>query len=54
MEKDKMGWFGPYVSVAERKRKAAKEVQKLKKKNQVCQPVIIEGRTIANTFWGKA
>jgi uncharacterized Zn finger protein len=52
-----MGWysgFAPYVSVAERKRKAAKEVEKLKKKRQGCQPIIIEGRTIANTFWGKA
>lgn len=51
-----MGWyeFAPYVPVAERKRKAAKEVAKLKKKGEVCHPIVIEGRTIANTFWGKA
>ena len=52
-----MGWnggFAPYVSVAERKRKAVKEVEKLKKKGQATQPVVIEGRTIAKTFWGKA
>lgn len=52
-----MGWYGgfpPYVTVAERKRKAAKEVEKLKKKGQICQPIVIEGQLIANTFWGKA
>jgi len=51
-----MSWYGfrPYVSVAERKRKAAKVVEKLKKKGEACYPVVIEGRTIANTFWGKA
>ncbi len=52
-----MGWYGgfaPYVRVADRKRKAAKEVDKLKKKGQICEPIVIEGRTIANTFWGKA
>ena len=52
-----MGWYGgfaPYVTVADRKRKAAKEVEKLKKKGQVCEPIVIEGRAIANTFWGKA
>jgi len=52
-----MGWdseFAPYVRVADRKRKAAKEIEKLKKKGQICEPVVIERRTIANTFWGKA
>ena len=52
-----MGWYGgfaPYVRVADRKRKAAKEVEKLKKKGQVCEPIVLEGRSIANTFWGKA
>lgn len=52
-----MSWydgFAPYVPVAERKRQAAKEIEKLKKKGQVCQPIVLEGRTIANTFWGKA
>ncbi len=47
------GGFGPYVSVAERRRKAEKMVAALKKKGRVCSPVVIEGRAIARTFWGK-
>ena len=46
--------FSPYVSVAERRRQAAREVEKLKKKGQTVSPVIIEGRAIARNFWGKA
>jgi uncharacterized Zn finger protein len=53
-----MSWnyygFGPYVSVAERRRKAAKEMAKLAKKGKAIKPVTIEGRAIARTFWGKA
>lgn len=52
-----MGWysgFAPYVRIADRKRKAVKEVEKLKKKGQICQPIILQGRSITNTFWGKA
>jgi uncharacterized Zn finger protein len=52
-----MSWYGgfaPYVKVADRKRKAAKEVEKLKKKGQICEPIVVEGRSITNTFWGKA
>jgi uncharacterized Zn finger protein len=49
------GWgFRPYVSVAERRRKAAREMEKRKKKGQVVSPVIVEGRKIVETFWGKA
>ena len=44
----------PYVPVAERRRKAAREMAKLRKKGQPVSPVVIEGRTIAKTFWGKA
>ena len=47
------GWR-PYVTVAERRRKAAREMEKLKKKGHPVSPVVIEGRTIAKTFWGKA
>jgi uncharacterized Zn finger protein len=47
------GW-GPYVSVAERKRRATREVEKLRKKGRPALPVTVEGRTIARTFWGKA
>ena len=47
------GW-SPYVPVAERRRKAAKAMEKLAKKGHPVSPVLIEGRTIARTFWGKA
>jgi uncharacterized Zn finger protein len=51
-----MSYYGwkPYVPVAVRKAKAAREMQKLAKKGQTISPVRIEGRTIARTFWGKA
>lgn len=51
-----MGWwsFKPYVSVAERRAKAAREIKKLEKKGRKTLPVHIEGKTIARTFWGKA
>ncbi len=48
------GAFAPYVSVAEKRRIAARKVAALKKKGKICQGVTIEGRTIAATFWGKA
>src|SRR5262252_1799210 len=44
----------PYVSVAERRRKAAREMEKRRKQGRLVSPVIIEGRTIVKTFWGKA
>src|SRR5436309_15276979 len=47
-------YYPPYVSVAERRAKAAREVAKLAKKGQKITPVKIDGRTIARTFWGKA
>lgn len=51
-----MSWWGfkPYVSVAERKAKAARHAQKLAKQGHVCCPVTVEGRKIVRTFWGKA
>jgi uncharacterized Zn finger protein len=47
------GW-GRYVSVAERKQRAAREVKKLERRGRPASPVTIVGRTIATTFWGKA
>ncbi|RJF97648.1 SWIM zinc finger family protein [Noviherbaspirillum saxi] len=47
------GGWPPYVPVAERKRQAERAVASLKKKGRICTPVVIEGRTIARTFWGK-
>jgi uncharacterized Zn finger protein len=51
-----MSWeyYPPYVSVAERRAKAAKEIAKLAKRGVKMSPVEISGRNIANTFWGKA
>ena len=48
------GGWAPYVPVAERRRKAAREMAKLRKKGHPVAPVMIEGRAIATTFWGKA
>jgi uncharacterized Zn finger protein len=54
-----MGYYGygswaPYVSVAERRAKAKKKMDALRKKGVDIQPVEIEGRKIAKTFWGEA
>ena len=46
--------FRPYVSVGARRAQAAREVARLKKKGRQTSPVVIEGRTIAETFWGEA
>ena len=43
-----------YVSAAERRRNAAREMAKLRRNGVAVAPVTIEGRTIARTFWGKA
>jgi uncharacterized Zn finger protein len=50
---DGWGWK-PYVSAAERRLRALREIAKLTKKGHHVSPVVIEGRTIARTFWGKA
>ena len=54
-----MGWYShniwrPYVSVTQRRRKAARTVAKLKKAGRRVSPVEIAGRKIAATFWGDA
>jgi uncharacterized Zn finger protein len=46
--------YRPYVPVAKRRAQAAKEVEKLKKKGRAVVPVVVEGRKIAQSFWGKA
>jgi uncharacterized Zn finger protein len=43
-----------YIPVAERRRKAALAMEKLRKKGHPVAPVKIEGRAIVTTFWGKA
>ena len=46
--------YREYVPVAQRRANAAKEVAKLKKQGRAVSPVVIEGRKIATSFWGKA
>ncbi len=49
------GWgWKPYVPVAERRRRAAREMEKRRKQGHPVAPVLIEGRAIVQTFWGKA
>ena len=51
-----MAWYSwaPYVPVAERRRRALRKMEALKKKGVNVQPVRIDGRKIAKTFWGEA
>ncbi len=44
----------PYVPVAERRRQAQSKLAKLRKKGPPIDPVQIEGRKIASSFWGKS
>lgn len=46
--------YPPYVSVAEKKERNAEMAAKLARKNANLKPVVITGRKIADTFWGKA
>ena len=47
-------YYPPYVSVAEKKTKAARKLKQLKKKNHNIKPVVIAGSAIARTWWGKS
>jgi uncharacterized Zn finger protein len=46
--------YKPYVSAAERKRRAKQAVARFRKKVLGCDPVSVVGRAIATTFWGKS
>lgn len=48
------GGWPRYVSAGQRRKKAEREVAKLRKKGHALSPVVITGRKIAATFWGKA
>lgn len=55
-----MGWYGDfdggypaYVPVAERRRRARAKLTSLGKKGFQARPVRVEGRAIAQTFWGQ-
>ncbi len=51
-----MSWYSwrPYVPVAARRARSLRKMEKLRKKGLDIQPVKIEGRKIARTFWGQA
>ena len=52
-----MGWYydyKPYVPVAKRRQQAQREMEKRRKQGHAVSPIVIDGRTIAKTFWGKA
>jgi len=48
------GSWRPYVPVAKRREDALKLAAKARKAGKDFSPVVIEGRAIAKTFWGKA
>jgi hypothetical protein len=47
------GWR-PYVSIDTRRRTAQREMERLRKKGHPVSPVVLQGRTIARTFWGQS
>ncbi len=47
-----MAW-GEYVPLAVRQARGRRELEKLRKKGLHVQPVELQGRTIARSFWGK-
>jgi uncharacterized Zn finger protein/predicted transcriptional regulator of viral defense system len=51
-----MGYWGfpRYESVAQKKDRAARKRKELEKKNPRIQPVLLEGRALASTWWGRA
>jgi uncharacterized Zn finger protein len=48
------GEWAPYVSVAERRKQAEREVARMRQNGQPVAPLFVKGRAIATTFWGKA
>jgi uncharacterized Zn finger protein len=48
------GEWRPYVSVAQRRAEAAREMKKLRSRGMDVEPIEIQDRKIAHTFWGKA
>lgn len=46
--------YPKYISATQKKETAKKQAEKLKKKNPDLAPIVINGKNIANTWWGKA
>lgn len=51
-----MNWwpFNRKLSAQERRQKAAREARRVAKGGRTLSPIVVEGRTIAQSFWGKA
>ena len=47
-------YYPRYVTVAEKRQKAQKTIEKLKKKNPDIAPIIISGKKLTRTWWGKS
>lgn len=48
-----MAFYGEYIPVGERRARAQRETEKLRGEGKSLDPVVIEGRALAKTFWGK-
>ena len=48
-----MDYWGEYVPVAQRRANALREMARLRKKGRNIQPIEVDGRAIARSFWGK-
>ncbi|QGQ94205.1 hypothetical protein EHS13_04420 [Paenibacillus psychroresistens] len=48
------GGFPKYVSVAERKEQALESIEKLRLKNPDIAPVVVTGKSLTRTWWGKS
>ena len=50
-----MSWYyRPYESIAKRKSRAQRTLKRLQKKHPDLEPILIEGKGLAKTWWGKA
>jgi uncharacterized Zn finger protein len=48
------GGFRPYVPIGLRRLRARRQMERLRKQGRDIAPVVVEGRAIANTFWGQS
>jgi uncharacterized Zn finger protein len=46
--------FPRYVSVAEKRARAKRKLEQLKKKHPDIRPIVVEGNSLVRTWWGKA
>jgi uncharacterized Zn finger protein len=47
-------YYPKYVTVAEKRANAKRKIKQLQKKNPGIRPVILDGKALAKTWWGKA